>query len=180
MMTEAKRFSAAERRYAKVNALWPVARDQLPPLTEQEALSAAKRLFRLGMGKAWTGKLKITTGNRYTWIRQGVLYVNASRGWHHLVHDLSHLVHFRRHPGQSGHHVTHAEYEAKLIQAVVSKGWLEGGLRRETPVVDKKAIKHARLLARIENWERKQKRAVTALKKLYQQKRNYERKQGGA
>jgi len=179
-MTETKRFSAVQRRYAKVEALWPVDRTQLPALTEQEALSAAKRLFRLGMGKAWTGKLQITSGNRYTWIRRGILYVNASRGWHHLVHDLSHLVHHRRHPGQSGHHVTHAEYETKLIQVVVSKGWLEGGLRRAAAVVDKKAVAHQRVLARIETWERKKKRADNALKKLYRLKANYEKRQGGA
>jgi hypothetical protein len=173
-MTEGKRVSVQARRYERVNALWP--EGGLPPLTDQEAISAAKRLYRLGMGQAFKGEFRITTGNRNTWIRNRVFVVNPSKGWHNLVHSISHLSHYRKHPGKSGHHWTHAEYERKMIEAVVSKGWLNGSLRREQPVVDSAAIRYQRVLKRIDNWERKLKRAENALTKLRKTKAYYDKK----
>ena len=174
-----ERYSAAARRYQKVNALWPVSRSALPPLTDQEAISAAKRLYRAGVGHAYKGKFKIGTGNRRTWIRGGVFLVNPSRGWHDLVHSLSHLTHHICHPDHTGHHVTHAEYEAKMIRMVVEHGWLEGSLRRPDKIKpDRTEQRHQRVLARIAVWEKKRHRAETALAKLHKSKTYYDRKQG--
>jgi hypothetical protein len=176
-MTEGKRVSLTARRYEKVNALWP--ESALPSLTAQEAISATKRLYRLGTGKAFKGKFKIATGNRRTWIRNGVFVVNPSKGWHDLVHSISHLSHYKTHPGKSGHHYTHADFERRMIEAVVSKGWLDGGLKREAPVQpDKATLRYQRILTRITSWERKLKRAENALRKLRRSKTVYERKAG--
>src|SRR5262245_53561151 len=73
--------------YARTNALWPAT---LPPLTAEEAVKAGKKLYRFVMGKAWLLPVKITSGNRYSYASGGVLSVNPDKGWHDLVHDLSH------------------------------------------------------------------------------------------
>jgi hypothetical protein len=172
-MTEGK-LSPAERRYARINALWPL---PLPALTEQEAISAAKRLYRIGAGKAYKGTFRIGTGNRHTWARRGVFTINASKGWHDLVHSISHLTHYHAHPDKPGHAATHPEYERKLIEAVLAKGWLTGSLRRpEKAKPDLSAVRYQRVLARIKNWETKRTRAETALTKLNVTRRYYERK----
>jgi hypothetical protein len=167
-MTIGEDLSANERRYARLNALWP---QPLPALSEQEAISAAKRLYRLASGRAFKGTFRITSGNRRTWIRQGVFVVNPAHGWKNLVHAVSHLAHYKCHPGKSGHHWTHLDYERRLTEAVLSKGWLDGALRRAAPVaVDKRLIAQQRIIARIAAWETKQRRATTALAKLQRQK----------
>jgi hypothetical protein len=163
--------------YHSVNGQWPAPASQLPKLTGPEALAAAKRLYRIGMGRAFTGKWKLTSGNRYTWPRRGVFYVNAEAGWWRLVHDLSHHIHHRKHPGKKPHDFRHAFVERELIKEVVSRGWLDGKLRRpERPEPDVTAIRHQRVLEAIARWERKAKRAETALRKLRRQRAYYERK----
>src|ERR1051325_1388053 len=122
------RAKPTQARYVRVNAEWPT---ELPALTAQEAISAAKRLFRFGTKTTWHRSIKVTSGNRYTWVRSGVLYVNPDRGWRALVHDMSHLVHHRLHPHLSGHDFRHAHLERSMVALVVSKGWLEGRQRGE-------------------------------------------------
>jgi hypothetical protein len=171
---ERVRAKPTQARYVRVNAEWPT---ELPALTAQEAISAAKRLFRFGMKKAWKRSIKLTSGNRYTWIRSGVLYVNPDRGWHALVHDMSHLVHYRLHPNLSGHDWRHAHLERAMVSLVVSKGWLEGTLRREPkPQPRLQDIRYARIVTRIKTWETKRKRAETALKKLRKRQAYYDKK----
>ena len=171
------RAKPTQARYVKVNAEWP---NPLPALTPQEAVSAAKRLYRFGMKRAWKRSIEITSGNRYTWIRGGVFYVNPDKGWHDLVHDISHLVHQRLHPERSGHDFRHAHLERAMVVEVISKGWLDGKLRREAkPTPDARTVRHQSVLRRIKLWESKRKRADNALKKLAKQKAYYERQGGG-
>lgn len=169
---EASTPVAKPARYRKVNTVWP---ETLPALTPQEAVSAAKRLYRLGTGNAFKGQFRITSGHRYTWIRRGVFVVNPGRGWHHLVHDISHIVHQQRHPGLPPHHPSHMETERLLAEMAVTK-WLDGSLRREPkPKPDLKTLRHQRVLARIKTWEGKLKRAENALKKLNKTRAYYEK-----
>lgn len=166
-----------QARYVRVNAEWP---KDLPPLTPQEAISAAKRLYRLGMKRAWDKPIKLTSGNRYTWARHGVLYVNPEKGWHALVHDMSHLVHRRLHPTLSGHDWRHAHLEREMVTYVISNGWLDGKLRRpEKPKPKVQDVRYVRIVDRIQRWESKLKRAENALKKLHKQRVYYEKKQEG-
>lgn len=169
-MTIGANLSVNARRYATLNEQWPT---PLPPLTAQEAISAAKRLYRLGTGKAFKGKFRITSGNRRTWIRQGVFVLNPEHGWKHLVHAISHLAHYQQNPGKTGHHWTHLDYERRLTQAVLSKGWLDGTLRRDKAAPDPRAIAQQRIQARIATWEAKQRRAANALRKLLRQNAAY-------
>ncbi len=161
-------------RYVRVNGAWP---RPIPSLTPQEALSAAKRLYRIAMGRPFKGAMQITSGNRHTWIRQGVFYVNPENGWHDLVHDISHYAHWRLHPDKSGHDFRHAYLEKQLVETVVTKGWLEGKLKRtpkEKPPVQE--VRYQRILDRIKAWRTKQKRAANALAKLEKQKKDYEKR----
>jgi hypothetical protein len=173
------------RRYGSVNGAWPPdtndGRDLKP--TPQEAMSAARRLYRLGTGRAFRGRVRLTSGNRYTWVRRHVLYVNPDcrrGGWHELVHDLSHYCHRKVHPRNKPHAGTHAWIERNMIQHVVESGWLDGKLKRpakEKP--DVRQVRQKRVLAAINKWEAKRKRAETALKKLRRQARYYEKKAPG-
>jgi hypothetical protein len=162
--------------YKSVNGAWPDS--ALPIPTDQEALSGAKRLYRLVMKRKWPGKWKITSGRRYTYPRRFVFYVNSSSGWKSLVHGLSHHCHRRLHPKHKPHDPrgTHAFIERAMIEHVVNSGWLEGKLKRpEKETKPLRQVRQSRILTRITLWERKRKRAENALKRLHKQQRYYER-----
>ena len=171
--------------YERVNAAWPT---DVPALTAEEAVKAAPRLYLAGMGTRWNGEVKVTSGNRYSWIRRGVMSVNPDRreriggGWAALVHDLSHYMHRRVNRGIKPHSKEHARLELKLIKKVVADGWLDGSLKpktKEAPEApskdDERRKKYERVLASIKRWETKAKRADTYLKKLNRSKRALER-----
>lgn len=185
-------------KYHSVNGAWPEGtndgRDIKP--TPQEAMSAAKRLYRFAMKRPFKGKVKLTSGNRYTWIKSGVLYVNPDQGagivnrhlggklmrsgggWHELVHAMSHYCASRLYPRGKPHGAQHAFLEKEMIEHVVNSGWLEGKLKRPEkpqPEIDVKQIRRDRVLRRIEAWEAKRRRAENALKKLRKQARYYDR-----
>jgi hypothetical protein len=168
---------AGATRYATVNGAWPDG--PLPKLDGPEAVAAAKRLYRFAMKRAWRGKWRITSGRRYTWPRSGVFYVNPYRGWHSLVHLLSHYCHRRLHPGVKPHDDMgrHAFLEREMIDYVVKSGWLEGKLKpKAKPKVPVQEVRYRRIIERIAAWQAKAKRAETALRKLRRQQRYYERK----
>lgn len=159
--------------YRRVNAAWPA---KVPPLTDDEAIRAARKLYRFERGYMWEGRVEITSGNRYSWIRRGVMYVNPERGWQSLVHLLSHYLA----PGKHG--ADHARCELRMIKEVVRRGWLDGKLKTPEkepapePTVDQiRAAKIQRLDERIKRWTTREKRAKTALAKLRRSKRAYER-----
>ena len=170
-------------KYQSVNGRWPEGtndgRDLKP--TPQEAVAGAKRLYRIAMGRPWKGPVKLTSGNRYTYPRSGVLYVNPdwrNGGWHEIVHLISHYAAYRLH--KEAHGPRHAFIERELITAVVSKGWLEGKLvRKARPPKAKPDAADARLQRlreRLVGWQRRHKRAATAIRKLEKQVRYYEKK----
>lgn len=170
--------------YERVNAQWP---SPIPKLTEPEAIAAAKRLYRFGMKRTWRGPIRVTSGNRYTWIRRGEMVVNPSHGWHGLIHLLSHYCHSRRHPEERPHSRTHARMELRMVKEVVKRGWLNGSLSRRAQesarVVAERAayrgtddFKLAQLLAREKRWVTRTKRAATALKKIRRAIRRLEKR----
>ncbi len=164
-------------KYETINAQWPPV---MPTLTGPEAISAAKRLYRIAMGKPLKLKVKLTSGRRYTWPRSGVLYVNPEGHhfgpWQDLVHDISHWCHRRLHPKAPAHGAGHAWLEGELVAEVVRRGWLNGTLRQEAkPKPDLREVRHQRLLVRLDNWERKHRRAEKAIKDLRRKIAYYER-----
>jgi hypothetical protein len=175
-------------KYESVNGQWPEGtndgRDIIP--TPEEAMSGAKRLYRVALGKPFKGEMKLTSGRRRTWIRRHVFYVNPNEkrgwssingGWHEIVHSVSHMASWRLH--RENHGPRHAWIEKQLIAHVVRSGWLDGKLKRKPreakPPVDPKAEKLTGIEARIKRWQAKQKRATTALRKLERQRKYYER-----
>lgn len=172
-------------KYHSVNSQWPA---NLPPLSDQEALAGAKRLLRKAMGKklrpGW--KWKIATGNRRTWPRRGVFYVNPNRtgdlrhfqsGWPDIVHFISHWAMYALHPTWSAHCSAHLSLEKELTEYVIGQGWLEGKLKTEpkavVPAIDRR---YTNVVAGIARWSTKLKRAKTALAKLERKRKYYERK----
>lgn len=170
-------------KYENVNGKWPVGtnegRDLIP--TNQEAITGAKRLWRKAFGKAFKGKVQITSGRRYTWVRNHVLYVNPNQktwkgngGWHEIVHGISHIASQRL--WKENHGPRHAFIERELIEYVVNNGFLDGKLKREIKAKpDKREIRYSNVVTRIARWETKLKRAQTALRKLRSTKARYAR-----
>lgn len=168
-------------RYRTVNGTWP---DNLPIPTGPEALTACKLLYRKFRGQPYRGKWELTSGRRYTWPRGGVFYVNPNRhgrGWHHIVHMMSHLVWRRLFPNAKPHAPGHAHLEKQMIEHVVNSGWLDGKLRRAKKAaaaapVDPKVARLLRLKARLKKWQARERRAENAVQKLKHQINGYERR----
>lgn len=167
-------------KYQTVNAVWP---EVVPDLTEQEALAAARRLYRFAMKRKIPYKLRLgKLRNRSVDIDSGGMIVDHRRGWRGLVHSMSHRCHFRLYRNAknfSGHDTRHAWIEREMIRKVVESGWLEGRLRREPkpePEVDHAQTRRDSTLAALARWTTKAKRADTALRKLRRRLRYYDRK----
>lgn len=165
--------------YERVNAAWP---EIMPTMPADEQVAIARRMYRFVMGETWTGPVILTSGNRYTWIRRGTLYVNPEQpinGRRGLVHLLSHYFDNRLNRDTAPHASSHARLELRMVKEIVKRGYLSGSLRKiEKPVqskTDQKLVKYGHILASIERWERKQKRTENALKKLRRQAKYYER-----
>jgi len=179
----AEAVQAAKPRYHSVNGVWP---DDLPPISDEEAIRLVKRLYRFAMKRPLRMSLKITSGNRNTWPRGGVFYVNPKctgwtggpdPGWQDIVHHVSHYCHHRLFPGHKPHdgRGTHAFLERSMIDYVVKSGFLDGKLKSKPKapkvVKDPAVLKAERRAAAIVRWERKLKRAQNALRKLRTQQR---------
>jgi hypothetical protein len=156
--------------YARVNAAWP---SPLPQLTGPEAVKATRRLLRFCKVRV-PPEITLTSGNRHTWIGGGV--INPDRGWHTLVHSISHYAHRRRLPGLAPHDKSHARLELRLVKQVVKRGWLEGRLKPqpkpEAPApapsdLAKEKIDHAKSMLR---------RADTRLKRAETIRRKWARR----
>lgn len=180
------------KRYQRVNGTWPEGTREgraLKP-APQEAVTAARRLYRFAMKRPFRGKVKLTSGNRFTWVRRGVLYVNPDfksgpphssadgapvnpgGGWHELVHAMSHYCARCLYPNQRPHDGRHAFLEQSMIEHIVNSGWLEGKLKppeRRKRKIDLRQVRYERIEARIAAWEAKRRRAERALRNLRQQ-----------
>lgn len=152
------------KAYNAINAAWPLG-THLPPLEPEEAVRAAKRLWKVARGTAWKGPVRVTSGRRYTRRLHGELVVNPERGWRDLVHLISHAAY------AGGHDRHHADLEHRLITYVIEHDWLTGKLRKKPrapkPPPTKDELRAAKLMhaeARIADWKRKAKLADTKLK----------------
>ena len=103
-----------------------------PVLSPEASITAAKRLYRKALGRPWKGPVKLTSGNRSTWVRRGVLVVNPnerhnSGGLREIIHSISHYAHNRLHPDDAPHSRRQAKLEGKLVTYAIKSGWLEPG-----------------------------------------------------
>lgn len=173
--------------YETVNGQWPEGTEcgrKIVP-TDKEAITACKRLYRKIVGRPFGGRVEVTSGNRYTYIRGGVLYVNPNYrgygGWHELVHGLSHHLARKLHGHLSSykpHSHHHAFIERQMIEHVVKSGWLEGKLRSPTKTkapVSLQEARAARVMARLVAKEKAMARLEKQIKKLRIKARYYEK-----
>tara|TARA_R100001082_G_scaffold27622_1_gene13807 strand:+ start:1572 stop:2129 length:558 start_codon:yes stop_codon:yes gene_type:complete len=123
-----------------VNNVWPKDVNLVP--TEREAVIGVKRLYKKFMGHAWSGEIKITSGNRHTWIRRNTLSINPDHGyyggWRDIVHGLSHYIFMRQNPNLKPHNPKQAYLERAIAEYVVASGFLEG--RHVRPLKEKPKI----------------------------------------
>lgn len=177
-MSNAKemRMTTIAEWYKRVEAAWP---SNVPALTADEAVKAARRLYRFTMKRTWMGPVEVTSGNRYAWIRRGVMVVNPEHGWKGLVHLMSHAFHNRINDDKP-HSRSHARLELKMIKEVIKRGWLGGILQPEPrPTItpqDSARMRVERIDVLLGKWESKQRRAENAIKKLTRQRKYYANK----
>lgn len=177
-MSTRREYEGIDIHKAQASA-WPAT---IPPMTEEDARKAIRRLWRFALGHTLELPIEVTSGRRYNWMRNRTVYVNPSKGWREFVHDWSHYFVRRANPEEKPHSKFHARFEAKLVREVIKRGWLDGTLRApEKPATaqptkdDERRLKLARLQARMLAWERKQARAERAIAKIRKQARYYER-----
>lgn len=170
-------------KYDSVNRIWPEGTNEGRNiiLSDQECMALAKRLYRKAFGKPFKGKIKITSGRNYTYVRSHVLYVNPNQttwqgngGLHEIVHGISHLA--ARRLWNEAHGPNHATIERDLIDYVINNGFHLGKLKSKAkPKPDRKTKRVESIATRIKKWEAKRKRAETALRKLNRAKKRYDR-----
>lgn len=175
--------------YGQLNAAWP---DDLKAPTPREALAGTKRLIKLcyrhakeeGVfsGKPMKRRFKIVSGNRHTWLNDGVWCVNPNYtwpgfgGWKGIVHGVSHWAQRRFWPNEKPHGPRHVWIERMLADYAI-KHFLDGSHVRplkDRPPVNVIDVRAARVAKRIKQWEAKRRRAENALKKLRKQDRYYQ------
>jgi len=128
---------------------WP---DKVPPLTEAEAKTAARLLFRRfhterfyqerhGMSRAayyrkigktpppYKLKVSMNGRRRHAWVGWNRIELSPGQGWHGMVHSLSHRIHSQLRPNDAGHGDNHRRLERDMIEHVVASGWLDGKLK---------------------------------------------------
>ncbi len=178
--------------YREINSLWP---DPMPVPTSKEAIAGTRRLIRRAFAlAAEDGKVgfmgygpymkrtrfKATQGRRFTYPRNRVWFVNPDHrghggggGWGEIVHAVSHWSMRRWWPHEDPHAPRHVYLERELAAYAV-ENFLNGQLvRPEKPKPDVKAVRAARVAARLKVWKVKRKRADTAIRKLQRQARYY-------
>ena len=161
-------------RYEQVNATWPAV---IPPITRLEAERAARKLYAVFGGKEH-GEPWQRYDVRFMRVRRCWITAQPNRGpykgWHRLVHDISHDVARARQPKLAPHAGGHAYLEKEMVSYVVEKGWLNGTLRPRTRVqspAEKRGAKLKSIEARLAKWRTKQLRAKNAIAKLEQQRK---------
>ena len=106
----------ANTLYASIERVWSES-DLVKP-TGLQASEAVRLLWTLEFGEFPFESIKLTSGNRYTWERRGILIVNPTGHffgpWQDIVHDLSHLAHERKNPNKRPHCIEQARIERRM------------------------------------------------------------------
>jgi hypothetical protein len=159
-----------------------------PAVTRVEAGKAAKILIRV-FGKREDASASRETnmndvhfvgwldardhGARKCWASSKPTRGNNT-GWGRLIHDIGHMVYRYRHPGNRPHGAGEEAIETHVAYYVrFQTDWLTGGLAEKPR---QKPHKIPMLEERLANWEAKQRRAETAIKKLNKQLKYYRSK----
>lgn len=157
-----------------------------PILSGPESIIAARKLWRHATGKPFAGKIRLTSGNRYTSVDGRVMSVNPdkqeqqARGLRALIHDISHEAHRRLNPRDSAHSARQARLEGRLVTFALTRGFVDGALKRDPPAPKPKPSliqqRHARMVSRRDKWAKELERAKRLLAKAERELRTYERR----
>jgi len=173
--------------YEKVNAIWRENKCSIrfEPSRESVDFDTAKNLLRALWRKEVGSKfpyktIKQVSGNRYTWVRRGVVTINCDKGWGDIIHTWSHWLDHRVNPKTRPHSAEHSLIELRCTKYFFEKGFLEKSRNAiEQPKVKKRinkvAQRYERMLKRQKAWNRKLKLAQTNLEKVNKEIRVYER-----
>jgi hypothetical protein len=166
------------------DSVWQRRPGALPIPTGPEAIAGARLLYReafrflnLPVEAKRPRRFKLASGNRHTWPRRGVYYVNPDYRWRHgwegIVHSISHWAWNVKHRHRNDvrpHDPGHVAVERHLAEFVIDRGFLDGKLKRPEkpkPTVDTiRAHRKAAAEAKLKRWQSKAKRAETAMRKL--------------
>tara|TARA_R110002020_G_C15990987_1_gene749350 strand:+ start:117 stop:713 length:597 start_codon:yes stop_codon:yes gene_type:complete len=187
-LKKGKRMPTYDDYNRLVNSKWP---DHIPIPEPDEAVAFAKAVYRKAMGRPWKGKTKVVSGNRHTWVRNGVLNVNpntrglSSAGFQNILHNISHFAHRRLHPNDRPHSDSQLYLERNLTDWVLKKGFLNGSLKTspkpKIDLVEKRARRVEAAICRAETKLKKlasdKRRTEKRLSELRAKKRYYDRKQ---
>ncbi len=148
---------------------------QMSNVWKRHAASYVRAFWKSQTERKFRWKIRLGTGNRRSWLQDGVFTVNPDQGWHDINHDLSHFI--ERRTSGDGHGEGHLERE-RLGAQLIRRRFLE---EEPEPVIKKAPVdliakRAASVDTRIEKWEKKLKRATAALRKLKKQKRYYVKK----
>tara|TARA_R100000008_G_scaffold81988_1_gene65766 strand:+ start:509 stop:967 length:459 start_codon:yes stop_codon:yes gene_type:complete len=128
----------ATNEYNRINSIWDKAKEEgTILLSDQELISAFKRLYFKAMKKGWKKKILITSGNRHTWYRRSKRAwvinpkcTNGYQGLKDLTHSVSHWCHYRLHPNDKPHSDNQFWLELRLTNYAYNQKWHLGTLRR--------------------------------------------------
>ena len=176
-MATIDKIMTEKKKYAECNNTLP---KELPYITKDEAVRAYKLLVRKFGRKQtrhpWKDKWmnrkmsvhRFEKNPRKCWVCLSGNPHGLHRGWRRLIHDVSHLVHRWLRPKAPHHCYQQADLELEMIKFVLQKDWLNGVLKTKVVVLTKdekrqKKLKHYKDL--INKWQRKQKLAITFIRK---------------
>lgn len=167
---------ATARDYNRImHKAWDgVSTQQVFNVWPRHAASYCRAMYKKATGRKLNLPIRYGTGNRLTWARDGVLTINPSSGWKEINHDFTHWIE-RRTTGDA-HSDHHLQLERDGAQMIRRRFLTDGPEPKvEKPKRDLVAERAKRVDANIERWEKKLKRAETALKKLRKKKRYYDK-----
>jgi hypothetical protein len=159
------------------------------PLTGPEATRAVRRLMRFALGTPEFGSLVLRSkgGNTYkcgaAYTDSGMgwyVYINPKMGWRDLVQVMA------QYTSEAYYREAHTPRGAfdrmrmRMTREVIKRGWL-GGVLADAPkpkptLDDRRQARLKRIDVLVANWQRKQKRAATAIRKLQQERKRIERR----
>jgi len=137
------------------------------------AMNFIRAFYREVMKKPFPYKLRIGTGNRRTWCRWGVFTVNPEQGWHDINHDMGHWL--ERQLSGGAHSDQQLRFERDGATLICRRFLRDEPYVEPKKARDRVAERAVQVDAGIKRWEAKLRRAATALKKLKQKKRYYDK-----
>tara|TARA_R110000764_G_scaffold160322_1_gene247847 strand:+ start:248 stop:715 length:468 start_codon:yes stop_codon:yes gene_type:complete len=137
---ETESTMVATNEYERINSIWVKAeKEGTIYLSDQELISAFRKLYLKAMKKGWKKKILMTSGNRHTWYNYSkcayMINPKKNRGYKglkELTHSVSHWCHYRKHPNDKPHSDNQFWLELMLTNYAYEKKWHLGTLKKRT------------------------------------------------